>query len=361
MMFKLLDRYIAGQVIKVTAVIWVSLVLLFSALQWISELRDMAGDYHILDTLWHNVLTIPQRAYRLFPFVALAGSLWAVSRLAASEQLVVMRANGCARSKIIRPVLAALSTLLVIALLAGEFSGAFLEPKARNFRIGKITGTLSLANPEGLWLRDGESVVHILRPLMLPDGGTDFRRLRFFDANNGRLCEWLEAQRGEHHSQQWRLEEVTEVNLCESPVRRQQQSAVTWPSELPPDLLANVALRPSVLPVWELWAYVEFLEANGLDPYRYKIAFYQRLYVAPTILLLVWLTIPFVLGSTRQISRGKRIAMGLGLGLGAYISHQLIESITGVYQLNPAVSTALPILLNLLIGMVVYQRTRMST
>ena len=353
-MLTILDRYIICHVLRTTFAVWLGLVLLFSALQWIGELRSIAGDYQLIDTLWHTLLTMARRAYRLFPFVALGSALWAVSGLAAREELVVMRANGLSRVRLVKPVLIAIAGLLVLSIMGGELSGDHLEPKARNFRIGKITGTLSLANIEGLWLRDGESIIHILRPLMRPEGGTDFRRLRFFDAKDGRLCEWSEAARGEHFKDEWRLEGVTQVNLCEEPIERIYLAESRWPSSLPPDLLANVALRPTLLPIKELYAYVNFLEANQLEAYRYKIAFYQRLYVAPNVLLLVWLALPFVLATSRQLSRGKRVAIGLSVGVGSFILHQMVESVTGVYQLNPAISTALPVLLSFFIGLVIY-------
>jgi len=269
--------------------VWLILTLLYTSLQLIGQLRDMAGDYQVLDTLWYSLLTVPGKAYQVFPFAALSGVLISIGRLAAQEELIVMRIAGYSRLRILMSTLSAIAGMLLLAMLLGEWSGSDLMSKARNFRIGKITGQVSLADPSGLWLRDDKSVVHVLRPLMIGQQVTDFYEFRVFAAEQGRLCEWLDAHHAVHQAGQWLLEDVTYTNVCSQPPQKIHHQQWQWPSKLDTALLANAALRPSILGTRDLLAYVSYLDGNGLDSYRYRNAYYRRLFYAPILLLLVWL------------------------------------------------------------------------
>lgn len=356
-LIKRLDRYLLAYLLRSILLVWLILTALYTSLQLIQQLRDMAGDYQVLDTLWYCLLTTPGRAYRVFPFAALAGALLAISRLAMQEELIVMRMAGYARGQMLRQVLVAVFVLLFAAVLLGEWSGGDLVSKARNFRIGKITGQVSLAEPSGLWLRDGDSMVHVLRPLMIGQHVTDFYEFRIFSAEQGRLCEWLDARRATHSPGQWQLEEVTHTNVCTQPPQRRYHQQWQWPSVVETSLLANAALRPSILSTRDLLAYVNYLNANELDSYRYRKAYYRRLFYAPLVLLLAWVAMPLVMGPVRTLSRARRLALGVSVGLVMFILQQLCENVAEVYRWHPVVGAALPLLIGLSAGLWLYRRT----
>ncbi len=352
-----IDRYLLGQIWRSVLMVWLILTLLYSSLQLIGQLRDMAGDYQVLDTLWYSLLTTPGRAYQTFPFAALAGVLIAVGRLAAQEELIVMRMAGCSRLRMLKTTLIAIAGMLLMAIVLGEWSGGELMSKARNFRIGKITGQVSLADPSGLWLRDGGNIVHVLRPLMIGQQATDFYEFRVFSADQGRLCEWVEARRAEHQPGRWMMEDVMHINICTDPPQKSYHQQLYWPSAVDTSLLANAALRPSILGTRDLLAYVEYLDSNDLDSYRYRNAYHRRLFYAPILLLLVWLALPLVTGPVRQLSRGRRLALGLSAGLGMYILQQLSESVGAVYRWHPVFGIALPLAIGVFIGVGLYRKT----
>jgi len=186
---------------------------------------------------------------------------------------------------------------------------------------------------------------------------TDFYEFRIFSAQQGKLCEWLDARRAQHTEGEWLLEDVTHTDICAQPPQKRHYDEWQWPSVVQTSLLANAALRPSILASKDLLAYVNYLDSNGLDSYRYLNAFCRRLFYLPTVLLLVWLGLPLVIGPIRQISRGRRLALGLSLGLGMYILQQLCESIAAVYRWHPALGSLLPLSIGLCFGIWVYRKT----
>lgn len=350
------DRYLMRQVVLQVLLVWVLLLLVFSSLQLIGELRDMRADYQLLQVLWHSVLTMAYRAYILFPFAALAGALLAVSRLVAQHELTVMSTAGRSRQRQMLPVMQALLGLLLLALAAGELAGSWLEPAARDYRVQRITGQVSLSYTGGLWLRDGEDIMHVAWPAMSPAAQADFSGINLYTLQDGKLCQWLQAEQGTHAADSWQLQRVNEWVLCAEAVQIRRHQQLQHASQLPSELLVTMALRPSLLSMPDLHAYVQFLKRSELDAMRYRIALFQRIYYPLTVLTLIWLALPLVLNEARAHSRGWQLLAGMASGIVLYICYEMTESVTGVYRFNPAISLLVPALLSVIAAGWLYRR-----
>ncbi|MDA3933916.1 MAG: LptF/LptG family permease [Gammaproteobacteria bacterium] len=350
------DRYLLAHVVRQVLLVWMLLLLVFSSLQLIGELRDMRAEYQLLAVFWHSLLTMAYRAYILFPFAALAGALLAVSRLVAQQELTVMRAAGSPRQRLMLPVLQAVALLLVVAVMAGELAGSWLEPKARDFRVQRITGLVSLSYTGGLWLRDGEAILHIGWPAVSGQAEADFSDINFYLQRAGKLCQWTHAEHGNHQASSWHLQRVTVHELCGRDVSISKHAELQIPSQLSTDLLLNMALRPSLLAIADLHAYVQFLQRSGLDSSRYRIAMFQRIYYPLTVLTLVWLALPLVLDGGRSQHRGRQMLLAMATGILLYIGYEMVESVTSVYKLNPAITILVPALLSLVTARWLYRR-----
>lgn len=350
------DRYLMRQVLRQVLLVWLLLLAVFSSLQLIGELRDMRAEYQLLQVLWHSVLTMAYRAYILFPFAALAGALLAVSRLVAQHELTVMVTAGRGRQRLLLPVLQALLLYLLLAVVLGELAGSWLEPKARDYRVERLTGQISLSYSGGLWLRDGADIMHVAWPAMNAQAQADFSGINVYTLQAGKLCEWLQAERGSHAQGHWQLQQVQTKSLCTQPVELRQHAQWQHASQLPSDLLVTMALRPSLLSMLDLRSYVGFLERSDLDATRYRTALFQRLYYPLTVLTLVWLALPLVLNEARTHSRGRQLLTAMASGIALYICYEMTESLTGVYRFNPAISLLLPALLSLIAASWMFRR-----
>lgn len=350
------DRYLLRQVVWQIMLVWALMLLVFSSLQLIGELRDMRADYQLLQVLWHSVLTMAHRAYILFPFAALAGALLAVSRLVAQHEITVMGSAGRSQQRLMLPVMQAVLVLLLLAVVLGELAGGWLEPAARDYRVQRITGQVSLSYTGGLWLRDGDDIMHVAWPAMDAAAQADFSGINVFTLKDGRLCEWLQADHGSHARGQWQLQGVQELALCADPVQIQRHATLPHVSQLSSDLLMTMALRPSLLSMADLHAYMRFLQRSGLDATRYHIALFQRRYYPFTVLTLVWLGLPLVLNEARAKSRGRQLLAGMASGILLYICYEMTESLTGVYRFNPAISLLIPAVLSLVFASWLYRR-----
>ena len=94
-----LDRYIGGGVLMATLGVLLLLVGLDALTSVIDETDDIGDGYGFLDILVYVGYTLPRRIHEFVPFAALIGALIALGRLAASSELVVMRAAGVSISR----------------------------------------------------------------------------------------------------------------------------------------------------------------------------------------------------------------------------------------------------------------------
>ena len=397
------DRYLIRYVLAHVGLVWLGLVWFYMALGMVGELTALQGDYTLADALLYSLLKAPGNAYRVFPFAALIGTLLGLGALAASRQLTVLRAAGCSKIRLMRPALLAVSAALVPAMGVGEWSGSWLEAQARSFRISEITGNIALAGLSGLWLRDGSSMIQIRQPWTPSRQRLHFDDVRLFDVRDGRLCRWAVAAGAQHRTPRspvtgrsrmdessapggvgrgarrheqverrqispqakeggqsgkaWRLNEVIDLRLCDgSETQIHRVDKVFWPTSLSRELLINTPLRPSVLGVRELRAYIDYLSGNQLDAYHYRMALSQRFFYPLTVLSLVMLPLPLMLGPPRLLSRTVRLVIGIGLGVALYVVQELTEAVGSIYRFDATVVGLTPFLLTLAGAVLVYRK-----
>ena len=86
--------------------------------------------------------------------------------------------------------------------------------------------------------------------------------------------------------------------------------------------------------------------------------YWTKLFGPLTILAMVLLAIPFVFGSTRQISIGKQILLGFLVGITFYMVSRLIGQMGLVYGVPAILSALLPTLLVIALTTWSYRKIR---
>ena len=118
---RLLDRYIGVHILSGTALALAVLLSVFSFIDFIDDLDSVGkGTYTATSALLNSVLTMPGRAFALFPPAALIGTLLGLGSLAASRELVVMRSAGISVHRITGSVMKSGLILVVLSVIIGE-------------------------------------------------------------------------------------------------------------------------------------------------------------------------------------------------------------------------------------------------
>lgn len=358
-MVRLVDRYIGRAALLGMLLVWLAMTILFMVFTLLGELRSTQNEYGALDALWFAGLTMPRMAYQVFPVSALLGALVGVGGLAASNELVAFRTAGISRLRLAVAALIGTLLLTVPVIIMGEWLAPAAEQQARAYRLSEQVGQAIIGGARGVWMRDGQDIVNIQRPLLHADRGAqtvEFNNVVIYQfSGDANLVAITRAGSAAHEQGEWTLDRVSRVEFGEDGATMSHRDQQDWATEVRPELLDSAVTRPKLLSMRSLWEYLQYLGENGLDDRVYQDAFWEKVLYPFTVFALVLAGMPFVFGQARSHSVGVRLFFGMTLGGLFIIVSRALQKLGGVYELPPPLTISIPILL-LAVGAVVVLR-----
>lgn len=347
----LLDRYLIRVVVLgglASTAAFGLLILIFGA---IDELPKVDATYSVMDALTFVLLTVPGYLYDFYPAAVLVGGLLGLGGLAAHSELTVMRASGMSMLRLARPVLLAGVILALLGMLMGETIGAWGQEKANQMRAEARGSGVSVNLKSGLWLRDGDRFINVRQALV----GGRLNEVRVFTINAQSLPDRIMTARYalSEGGDLWRLYDVRESTLSTDP----PGGAVLVKSEpirahvrLFSQKILNIAvLNPRHMNILQLSAYVHYLNQNQLDASVYTSALWARVFAPISVLVMLFVTLPFVFAPQRGGGAGRWLFIAIVLGVVYLTLVQIVSAFAPVYGARhawvPFLSAALPPLL----------------
>lgn len=351
-----LDRYLAVEVLKASLLAVAALTALDAFFGLIIELEDIGRRaYDVGDAFAYVGLTLPRRIMEVLPTGALIGCLLGLGGMAARSELVAIRAAGVSILRIAWGVAKAGLVLVLVAAVLGEYVAPWSETYATNLRTTAQRDVSSGHPQQGVWLRDGADYVRI--GYVYPDGAMVNVAVYAFD-DQRRLVEAVSAERATFGGDRWTLHGATRSRLTDTGVVSERSATLERPTLLDPALVQVVMLKPQNLTASALHRYVAHLEALGEDPRRYAQAFWSKLTAPLQGLVMLLVALPFAFGSARNAPLGRRLVIGIVVGLLFHLATRLFSQAGHAFDLNPVLSASLPSLLFLAVAMAALQRVR---
>ena len=335
-----LERYVGLHVLAGSLLALTVLVALLAFVSFVDDLKAVGrGDYTLLRALEHMALIAPRQIFSVLPIAAVVGTLMGLGQLAANSEIAVMRAAGVSTWTLALKVLKAAMVLVLLALLIGEGVAPYAERLAQERRTMAISQNSRLHGGEGVWLRDGNSIVNVR--VVLP--GTVLGQVTIHEFDNlNRLRATTYARRAKFDGKAWMLEDVRQSQIDESGVVASRAPRARWESVFRPDLVSVVAVRPESLSALGLSRYIDYLRQNELKTDRFELALWTKLAYPLATAVMVLLALPLVLGRFQRSGLGSRILVGALLGVGFHIVHQVSGHLGILYGLNAAFSAFAP-------------------
>jgi lipopolysaccharide export system permease protein len=351
---QILDRYIAKSVGFSTVLVLGVLLTLFAFFAFMDEAGNIgSGRYGTVQAFQYVLLTVPRLAYQLFPISALLGATIGLGVLASNSELVAMRSAGVSLATIIASVMKIGLLFVVLTVVIGEGVAPAAERYAQTLRSVAMSNKLTLRGKEGLWARDGNSFVNVRN--ILP--GERLGQIFIFERDDKhRLVKLTQAKSAVYRKGQWVLQGMLSSDIDESGVVSTEVDEVPWQTNLSPDLLNVVTVKPNTLSIFGLYEYVQYLTDNGLDAATYEQALWGKIVTPLVTAVMVFLSIPFVFGPLRSVGVGHRILVGTLAGVGFYILNQMFTYMGLVFGFNPLLSALAPAVLAFLLGYFMLRR-----
>lgn len=339
----LIDRYISRSILAATAVVALVVGALVALSVFIGEADNIGdGRFGLLQVIAYMLLKLPSNLYLVLPVVALLGSLLALGALAAGSELVVVRASGVSMARLAISVSIAGALLALLAVGVGEYLGPTGVRAADALREQARHGRVADSIDDGLWLRQGNTVVRI--DGTLPGGrvdGVDVFRM----SDDGQLEEALTAETGVLGDAGLTLEKPQFTRIDTDGTQTGAPETLKLDVDIDPDVLKLAVTEPSELSTPGLWRYIDYLDRNDINASDYRLALWRNIVNPITVWVLVVFALPFAFGSLRSASAGQRLFMGGLIGLVFFLVNEIVAATGPVYGVAPWLAASLPTVL----------------
>lgn len=344
MALKTYERYLAREIVSASLLVLTAFLGLFAFFDLVAELGELGhGGYQLQHALAYVVLTLPGRAYELFPIAVLIGTLYALTLLARHSEITVLRASGLSTAQLLR-TLASVGILFVIAtFVIGEFVAPPAERLAQTFRLRATSNLVTAEFRSGVWVKDGSNFINIGE---VDANATlhDVRIYAFNEDNTLHAITW--AKRGAYHAPAgWRLSDVTETQFDGPTSRVLAFDQLAWKTALNPDILSVLLVVPERMSLPNLWKYIQHLEENHQKTQRYQIALWKKLVYPLASLVMMALALPFAYSQDRMSAVSIKVFTGVMIGVFFHMLNGLFSNLGVINSWTPPVAALTPSLL----------------
>ena len=142
----------------------------------------------------------------------------------------------------------------------------------------------------------------------------------------------------------------------ESHSQTQFEDTLFWEALLSENQTRTLITPASSLAPIDLWRSIARLEQNNLNSESQRIIFWTQVSVPIGVLGMALLALPFLVGSTRSVSVGQRIALGGLIGITYYLVQQISGHLAGIMQWNVVLVVLAPSLVVLCIAALLLRR-----
>ncbi len=340
---KILDRYLASQVISTILVASLALLGFDLFFNLVHELKVVGkGQYTLWVALTYLLLIIPGRLYAMFPWAALIGTLISLGSLASRSELVVMRTAAISVIRITGSVLKGAFLLMIIAVIFGEGVAPITERLAQNKRTWALSGGQTIQTAFGLWVRQGKEFIHVQS---IPNEGELQGVTRYQFDGERKLIKATYAEKAIREGNHWKLTNVRGTEFLSKHTKTFEKEIENVSDVLEPTILETALVKhPERLSIIQLWKAIHHHSKNDLNTQNYEIALWSKLFQPVIILMMVFIAVPFIFGPLRSVSTGFRVVSGV---LVAFLFHTLNNFFTPlavVYQLPSILAVVAPII-----------------
>ncbi len=342
-----IDRYIVSTVASSMLLVMAVVLSLDVVFAFVAEMEELKNQYQVTEAGIYVLTTLPRRIYDYLPLGAFMGCLIGLGALAKSSELVVLRAAGVSITRLVVSALKPTVVVIIIGILTGEFIAPYTEKIAQSQRAVLQGAQSGIVVRKGLWHREGDTFMHF--NAVEPNGVLHGVSLHQFDQDRqlrvSRFAKRAIFQRG-----QWVLENVRETSFLEGAVSVQKLPFFRWETELNPQLLSVLIVKPDNLSVSGLFTYADYLQEQGVDASQYLISFWKKTLQPLSTVVLVFVAISFVFGPLRSVTMGFRVFSGVVIGLLFKYLQDLLGPSSLVFGFNPVLATLIPIVLCAFVG-----------
>jgi lipopolysaccharide export system permease protein len=156
----------------------------------------------------------------------------------------------------------------------------------------------------------------------------------------------------------WVLSNIQQTFITDEQINTTAADVMNWKTELTPETLGIVSLKPEDLNLVGLAEYSRYLKENGLNATRYDLAYWKKVMQPMAVAVMMFLALSFISGPLRSTPIGARIVLGMIVGFTFNMLSNIFGPVSLVYQMPAFLAAALPIVVFAIITVLLMRRAR---
>lgn len=311
---KTLDRYIAAFFIKnfLIAVFAMTSLFLFQAL--LGDILDKS--FGADQVLIYHLLNLPQIVVQMMPPSILLATVFTLSGLSRTNELVACHSIGIGVWRIMSLIL---SVVFIVSCIVLVMEDRILPPTFRKRTTYYWREMRHRPDPfldiqkDKIWYRS-KNLIYNLQLFDAKSNSIYGMAVYTFDENFN-LVQVVDAQKAEYTPSGWRLMNGTVTVFSAQDAfpltSRFTEKSLTIP-ETPKDF-QEIEKETEGLRLKELWKYIGRVRSAGADTKSYEVKFHSKISLAFIPIVMCFLGIPFSLRGRREGGMAKDFGLCLGV------------------------------------------------
>ena len=359
---KIRDRYITKTLLNYTLVVLLVWLSIYSFFNFLAELNSVGqADYTVIEAIKYILLQIPEVAYKQASPVILLGCVLGMGYMATTNQLVVMRVSGNSILKLTAITIKAALFFIIVIIAVGEIFAPLASEEAEKGRANALGQKIALQSQEGFWIREGGNYINVENNI---DGSfyTDITIYQVSPANKIETIITSESANFDGTSLEMNNVDIFSINEINSSteITSKKRNNYNLTVSFDQDLIDSLKKDPKELTTWKIIKQIQFLSINKQTSSIFEVELYKRLVKPATLVAMILLAMIFIFGSNRDASLGRKIFLGVALGL----SFEMISRVGGAlslsYNFSPLIGAVLPTFIIIVLAIVLLSRKSMG-
>ena len=335
---KVITRQLTKEILLAAAFVAFSLLALFAFFDVAGQSSRIGTRYDIDMALQFAFLNLPRRFYQVMPIVALLSGIYTLSRWASESQFTVLRISGLSALRLAKMLLVPAIVMMALTYAVGEWVAPYTDRAYTDLRRVNVYNTnLKRIHgfESGVWVKDivkdaaGKSrlvrFVNVESLLVGEDMKTGGWRVFEFSEPDGALERIIHAKSGVHvpgrgwHLIDAQVESFPKIDRSEAPmiekVSLRRGVDLMLESEMKPEILEVLTVKPAAMGVSELHDYISHLKEMHQTSERYEVEFWNHLFYPLVVLVMLAVAMPFAYLNVRSGGMSLKVFVGLVIGI----------------------------------------------
>ncbi|KFJ43765.1 LPS export ABC transporter permease LptG [Francisella philomiragia] len=336
-----IDRYIFKTVFSSFLIVSLIFCILFFIFTYLAQVSNNDTGASNIELIIITIYQLPGILYTLLPACAMVGALMGLSLLANNSEIIVLRSFGRSTAQIAKGVV----LVGIIGSIVTMVFGGYIAPVLQ-----KLADSNTVAyNTHDLWLKTPNGFMNISN--IDPNEGKAYGIRKFITKDN-QVQEVRYAEKAEYvNDATANVFNVSVVTFPNKDVKhidvKENVYKAIWSNPIPISVAKVITINDNdYLNFTQLTRY---MLSNSQAKDSISLKFWQEIFQPLALMVLILLSVPLSIGSTRSSTLILKLLLGAFFGFAFFIINQIFGPIALILHLPTILGAAGPTVIALIL------------